>query len=170
MSLRLRPPTVADADVVRVAQAECADDDFVFALADYDPEEPFADWVHRCRRYRRGLDLPGRLVPATFLLAEVDGEVVGRSSVRFELNDFLAREGGHIGYGVRPAFRRRGHATEILRQSLVIARAEGIGAALVFCDDSNVGSATIIERQGGVFDGYVEPAAGGERMRRYWIP
>lgn len=35
-------------------------------------------------------------------------------------------EGGHIGYAVRPNHRRRGHATEILRQSLVVARAGGV--------------------------------------------
>ena len=30
------------------------------------------------------------MVAATFLVAEVDGEIVGRASVRHELNDFLA--------------------------------------------------------------------------------
>ncbi len=44
-----------------------------------------------------------RWVESTWLLGEVDGAVVGRSSIRFELNDFLLAEGGHIGYAVRPA-------------------------------------------------------------------
>ena len=61
-------------------------------------------------------------VPSTFLVADVGGVIVGRTSIRHELNEFLAREGGHIGYGVLAEHRRRGYATEILRHSLVVAR------------------------------------------------
>ena len=63
-----------------------------------------------------------------------------------------AHEGGHIGYAVRPAHRRRGYATEILRQSLIVARAVGVDGVLVTCDDDNVGSAAVIERCGGVLE------------------
>ena len=42
--------------------------------------------------------MPDGLVPATFLVADVDGVLVGRTSIRHELDEFLAREGGHIGY------------------------------------------------------------------------
>jgi predicted acetyltransferase len=98
----------------------------------------------------------------------VGGQIVGRTSIRHELNEFLARFGGHIGYGVLDAHRRRGHATEILRQSLVIARARGVDRVLVTCDDDNVGSATVIERCGGVFESVVE-GLDGIPIRRYWI-
>ena len=86
-----------------------------------------------------------------------------------ELNAFLAREGGHIGFGVSPAFRRRGYATAILEQSLVVARALGITDVLATCDDNNVGSATVIERCGGVLDSTAVPDRGGIPIRRYWI-
>jgi predicted acetyltransferase len=49
-------------------------------------------------------------VSSTFLLAEVDGDIVGRVSIRHELNAYLPSVGGHIGYAVRPAYRRRGYA------------------------------------------------------------
>jgi predicted acetyltransferase len=55
--------------------------------------------------------------------------------------------GGHIGFGLVAKHRRRGYGTEILRQSLVIARAVGIDRVLVTCDDDNVGSAAVIERR-----------------------
>ena len=81
-----------------------------------------------------------------FLVAEVAGQLVGRTSIRHELNEFLAREGGHIGYGVVAEHRHRGYATAILRISLIIARAVGIDRVLVTCDEDNVGSAAVIER------------------------
>jgi len=77
--------------------------------------------------------------------------------------------GGHIGYGVRPAFRRRGYATEILRLAVAVARSEGVGRILVVCDDDNIGSARVIERCGGVFDSFVTTEEGDSRLRHYLI-
>jgi predicted acetyltransferase len=102
-------------------------------------------------------------VPATFLVAQVGSEIVGRVSIRHELNAFLTDIGGHIGFGVRPAHRRRGYAGEILRQAPVIARAAGVHAALVTCHEDNVASARVIEAAGGVFE---DTRA---RTRRHWI-
>jgi predicted acetyltransferase len=107
-------------------------------------------------------------VPATLLVAEVEGEIVGRVSIRHELNDTLLRVGGHIGYGVRPQHRRRGYATEMLRQSLIVAHSLGIDPVLVTCDEDNAGSMAVIERCGGLLEGTVE-IPGAPRKRRYWI-
>jgi len=97
---------------------------------------------------------PGR-VPATFLLAEVDGAIVGRVSIRHELNDYLERFGGHIGYAVRPAHRRRGYGRAILRQSLDVARSVGLSRVLLTCDDTNAASVRIIESCGGLLEDVV---------------
>jgi predicted acetyltransferase len=166
VSLRLRPPRLDDGAAVVAAQAELAAEDFGFAFRL--EGRPFADFVRVLADHRLGRDAADGWVASTWLVAVVDGEVVGRSSIRFELNDHLRREGGHIGYAVRPAFRRRGHATEILRQSLVIARAGGVDAVLMTCNDENVGSATVIERCGGVLEDVIV-ATGGIALRRYWI-
>ncbi len=166
--LHLRPVRLEDEDAVRAAHAAMAPEHFTFALG-LQPGMAFADYVTALRDHGAGLDYgPHERVPATFLLAAVDGEVVGRTSVRHRLNDWLALEGGHIGYGVLAAHRRRGYATEILRQSLVVAREHGVGRVLVTCDDDNLGSASVIERCGGVRDADL-PSHGTARKRRYWI-
>ena len=42
-------------------------------------------------------------------------------------------------------------------------------AVLVTCDVDNVGSATVIERCGGVFESVVHDTRDGVPKRRYWI-
>ena len=138
--LMLRPLRLDDEAAFIAAHEEMAHEGFIFGLG-YETGESFAAYVGALEA-QRGVDPPGRWshwVRSSFLLAEVGGVIVGRSSVRFELNDFLAHEGGHIGYGVLAAHRRRGYATEILRQSLAIARDEGVDRVLVTCDDDNIG-------------------------------
>ena len=143
-------------------------DGFPFLLL-WNRELTWARYLELLDGLRSGARIPPGLVHSDFLLAEVAGEIVGRVSIRFELNEALAEKGGHVGYGVRPDFRRRGYATGILRQSLGRIRAAGVERVLVVCDDDNVGSATVIERGGGILESVVTPDDGSTPFRRYWI-
>lgn len=165
--LRLRPLRRGDEAVVRSAHEAMRADGFPFALG-LDEADGWEGYVTGLERQARGVEVPEGRVPATFLVAEAGGEIVGRSSIRHELDDFLRREGGHIGYGVLAAHRRRGYATEILRQSLVVARRVGVRDVLVICDEDNLGSRTVIERCGGRFDAVVTGAS-GRPLRHYWF-
>jgi predicted acetyltransferase len=94
----------------------------------------------------------------------VDGDVyLGRIQVRHRLTPHLLEYGGHIGYGVRPTARRRGHATAMLHDVLPYARALDLDRVLVTCDVTNTASLKVIEANGGVF----EDERGGKL--RYWI-
>ena len=165
----LRPLSVIDEEQARRAHEELAKDGFDFLL-DLVEAEPWPTYLTRLDNARRGVDLPDGWVPSTFLVAEAEGQLVGRVSVRHELNAYLAELGGHIGYGVRPAFRRRGYATAILREALLVAHDVGVDPVLVTCDDDNTGSARVIERCGGVLEGIVPGGEGSPPKRRYWVP
>jgi predicted acetyltransferase len=79
-------------------------------------------------------------------------DVVGVSNLRHRLTDALRREGGNIGYGVRPTARRQGFATEILKRTLERAKELGLSEALITCDKEIVASVKTILKNGGVLE------------------
>jgi predicted acetyltransferase len=166
--LRLRPFRPRDEAAAVAAHWSMKDEDFIFLL-NYDEGEDWEVYLERLETFRRGTDLPEDRVPDSFLAAVVGDELVGRVSVRHSLNEWLRLYGGHIGYGVVTSQRRRGHATEILRQALVIARAVGVDEVLLVCDASNVGSARTIEACGGKLESTIPGPNGSEPQCRYWI-
>lgn len=166
--LRLRPLRPDDETAFLVGHRQMAAEGFTFGLR-LEPGMAWEEHLRLVRDHRLGRNMPAGYVPSTFLVADVDGQIVGRTSIRHELNDYLMAEGGHIGYGVLPAHRRRGYGTEILRQSLVIARSLGIDRVLITCDDDNVGSITVIEACGGKLDSVQQFHPGSPALRRYWI-
>ena len=136
----------------------------------YEEGMAFARYLGVLRQQARGEHLPPDHVPSTFLFAFDGSRIVGRASIRHQLNDFLLRVGGHIGYAVVPEFRRRGYATAILRQSLEIAHLRlGITRVLVTCDEDNVGSIRVIEKNGGVLEDVITGSDLAKPKRRYWI-
>lgn len=154
---------------VRAAVAELAAEGFDFALG-LDEDDDFAAWCERVRAQARGEQLPAGWIPATGLVAELDGHVVGRVHVRHELTPFLREVGGHIGYAVRPAWRGRGVAGALIAAGLRVAADVGIAEALVTCDDDNRASAAVIERAGGRLVGVTIDDDDGVRKRRYLVP
>ena len=166
--LCLRPLDLADEPAARLAHAELALDDFDFLLG-VRSGEPWSAYLARLKAERRGEDLPDGWVPATFLVADVDGDLVGRVSIRHVLNARLAAVGGHVGYGVRPGFRRLGHATRMLQLALERLGDLGVERALVTCDVDNTGSAATILSCGGTPAAPTPATADHQPDRRFWI-
>ena len=107
-------------------------------------------------------------VPSTlYFLVDEAGRILAAAHIRHELNDSLYISGGHIGYGVRPAERKKGIASTILAMALPITKSKGIDRVLVTCDKSNLASAKTILKNGGVLEN--EVFDGIEYIQRYWI-
>ena len=134
------------------------------------PFDNFAEYVAMLSAESRGENIPSNWVAnSTYWLVDADNEIVAISNMRHELNDFLLTYGGHIGYGVRPSARKRGHGIEILKQTLLMAKGKGIHRVRVTCAKDNPASEKTILHNGGVFDDEAVMAEHDEVLRRYWI-
>lgn len=85
-------------------------------------------------------------VPAStyFFVRKSDDRIIGMINIRHRLNEFLLKEGGHIGYSVRPTERNNGYATLMLRLGLQKCRELNLEKVLVTCDKINIASAKVI--------------------------
>jgi predicted acetyltransferase len=169
-AVELLTPNAAFCDSYRRLVAEFVDngEKFVPFVLGFDHAD-FAGMLARLADCSRGIRLPEGFVPhSTYWLVE-DGQVVGVSNIRHALTPSLLREGGHIGYGVRPSARRRGLGHAILAHSLHRARDLGIGDVLVTCARTNLASAKVIVRNGGVLESEGFVPERDEIVQRYWI-
>ena len=129
-----------------------------------------ADWIADNIQCSRRETAPKNLVPATqFVYLRDDGKIVGMIQVRHELNAYLAKYAGHIGYSVRPDERRKGYASQMLHDALPYCREIGLDRVLITCNAMNEGSRRTIVKNGGVYDGTVHETNENVDIERYWI-
>ncbi len=118
----------------------------------------------------RGVNLETDRIPHTMLYGFLDGVIVGRCSVRHELNDFLRNFGGHLGYGVAPPFRRKGFGGQLFSAGRLHLKSLGVDRAFMTCGFDNFASRKMIEDAGGIFQDEVVDPSDQSLTRRYWVP
>ena len=104
---------------------------------------------------------------STFWLITENEEIAGVSNLRHYLNEKLLTEGGHIGFGIRPSFRRKGYASKLLELTLIEAKKLDITKALLTCDKSNTGSSRTIQKNNGIL--WKEQSLEGIIKQYFWI-
>lgn len=132
--------------------------------------DDFEGYLDGIKRGRDGRQLdPGRVPGTEFWLVDGSGNVIGTSRLRFELVPSLEKEGGHVGYDIRPSQRGKGYGTQILALTLEKARERGLQRVRLTCDADNVASARIIEKNGGILSGQAISDDSGKWVKQYWI-
>lgn len=149
----------------------CKEDD------DYSPntERIFGDpntIIQKSRDYENGVNMKPGYVKATTLWLIDNNQFIGEINIRHELTDYLLNYGGHIGYEIRYSMRNKGYGTKMLLMTLPYCKEVlKLQKVLITCDDDNIGSAKVIEKNGGIMENVVinDIDRGIVKTRRYWI-
>ena len=94
---------------------------------------------------------PNWVVTDTFFAVDENENIIGIIDLRHTLNDFL-KDFGNSGYSVRPSERRKGYATEMLRQILLIAKQAGLQEVYLSVERDNEPSVKTIIKNGGKYE------------------
>jgi predicted acetyltransferase len=131
----------------------------------------YDEWLQKLEKDKDINAIDQDRVPADtyFAVRKEDNKIIGMINIRHELNDYLLKYGGHIGYCVRPTERKKGYATEILSLGLEKCKELGINKVLVTCYKDNIGSAKTIQNNGGVLENEIDSSEEGKIMKKYWI-
>lgn len=171
MKLILIEPSVAFASAFAAFYADFVEHDPENAGFYRAGEVNFSGYIQSMHDEAQGIHLHADYVPCShFWLMNAEQSILGAIRVRHSLdNDFLAREGGHIGYDMAPSFRGRGYGKTMLKLVLPKAKALGVERALVIADEDNLASRKVIEANGGKLEGIVKGKIYPNPLARYWI-
>ncbi|MBG1269524.1 GNAT family N-acetyltransferase [Nostoc sp. WHI] len=133
-------------------------------------QEDFSAYIQYLENNSKGISLKPGFVPATTFWLVTQGKVIlGESQLRHWLVPTLEHRGGHIGYMIRPFQRSKGYGTKILAMTLEKARNMGLSRVLLTCEQDNLASARIIQKNQGKLtsEGFLENS--DKIISRYWI-
>lgn len=127
------------------------------------------DVFEKHENYRLGRNLKPDRVPSDcfWLVDEERNYFIGEIHIRHRLNDALLLRGGHIGYCIRYGEWGRGFGTDMLKLALPIAKKMGLEKVLITCNEDNIASARVMEKNGFVYADTVD-CTDGSRTKRYW--
>lgn len=103
--------------------------------------DDYSGWLKKLEKVRKQIANEKRVPAETyFLVRENDNRIVGIINIRYNLNERLLLNGGHIGYSIRPTERRKGYNKINLYLGLKRLDELNVETALLDCVKSNIGS------------------------------
>lgn len=92
------------------------------ALDSYLEKSTCDEWLKKVASDIDLANVPDDRAPAyTYFYADDAGRIVGMINIRLQLNDFLLKEGGHIGYCIRSTEQKKGYAVRMLEEALLFS-------------------------------------------------
>ena len=118
----------------------------------FDKTDDYGEWLNSVTANTNAKTVnPKWVITDTFFALDENGKVVGIIDLRHSLNDFL-KNMGNCGYSVRPSERRKGYATEMLKQIIKHAGTIGMRELYIAVEQKNDPSIKTILKNGGVFE------------------
>jgi predicted acetyltransferase len=111
----------------------------------------FEEWISKTISFRSKETCPSEYVVAdTYFLTSNKKYIIGAVNIKYDLNEYLEKYGGNIGYGIRKSERGKGYAKKLLQFGLGVLRKQKKKYAQISCKKSNVASSKTIISCGGV--------------------
>ena len=103
------------------------------------------------------------------LIRHNDTKIIGMINIRWNLNEYMLRFAGHIGYSIRPTERRKGYNKINLYLGLIEEKKLGLDKVMLGCSASNLGSDKTIQALGGILERSEIDPSDNELDNIYWI-
>jgi len=149
---------------------EAFDEYAALGISTYGMTDPRScDIFEKYENYRLERNLkPDRVGSDYYWLVDDERDYfIGEITIRHRLNDALNLRGGHIGYVIRSEEWGKGYGTWMLKLALEKAKDLGLEKVLITCNDSNLASARVMEKNGCVLENIIDVE--GQAVRRYWL-
>ena len=129
----------------------------------YKPEMALDEWLNKLFCSYQNKEL------MYLMYRKIDNKLIGISIIRLELNNFLQRYWGNIGYYINITEQNKGYGKQLFRLTLRECKKLGIEKVLIVCYKQNVASAKIIKANKGILIQEILDENNKELLQRYYI-
>ncbi|MFG6395164.1 MAG: GNAT family N-acetyltransferase [Lachnospiraceae bacterium] len=128
-------------------------ENIIYGSGLFDKTESYEEWLSSVtlNTSPETVDKNWVVTDTFFAIRKSDNKIIGIIDLRHTLNEFL-KDLGNCGYSVRPSERKKGYATEMLRQLLQVAKKAGIKEVHISVEKDNIASVKTIQKNGGIYE------------------